>query len=159
MKQLLLLRHAETESAPPGSKDFDRALTERGRREAAEAATVIAAAQLSIDAMLVSPARRTRETAMLVAGGLGLELEQDLVAQLYLAAPEELLRVLSTRAGGSSVVLLVGHNPGISELACHLSGDQQLPSLRTSGLCRLTWPRLNWDELGTVPASAGAILR
>jgi phosphohistidine phosphatase len=159
VKQLLLLRHAEAESAPPGSKDHDRALTEHGRREAAAAALVIAAVPLHIDLILVSPARRTRETAALVATRLGLELEKTVVNELYLASPDDVLQVLSTRAGTSSVVLLVGHNPGLTELACQLSGDLQLPSLRTAGLCRLTWSQAGWDAVGTVPVSTCAILR
>ena len=159
MKQLLLLRHAEAESAPAGSSDNDRALTERGRREALSAANAIAAAGLEIDEALVSPAQRTRETAGIVARTLNLAIPITHVATLYLAAPDVILQALQSCRAHSRTVLLIAHNPGLSELLHELAGGTQAIVLRTAGLCHLTLPQQSWKESGTVSASACEILR
>ena len=74
MKRLLLLRHAAAEPADAGTEDIDRPLSPRGRGEALEVADRIARAGLRCDALLVSPALRTRETATIVAAELDLPL-------------------------------------------------------------------------------------
>jgi phosphohistidine phosphatase len=160
VKQLLLLRHAEAEPAAAGILDFDRALSERGRREAEEAAEVISAAQLSIDECLVSPARRTRETVAIVTGKLGLtEVPTELMPTLYLAGPDAMREALYGARGSSHTLLVVGHNPGISELASQLCGDTPGVTLRTGGVCQLTFSTDDWAELAAQPAVACIIMR
>ena len=159
MKQLLLLRHAEAEPAPAGSSDNDRALTDRGRREAVSAANAIAAAGLTIDEALASPAQRTRETASIVARRLNLTLPITHVATLYLAAPQVILQALQSCRAQSRTVLLIAHNPGLSDLVHELAGGTQAMVLRTAGLCHLTLPQQSWEQTGTVSASACEILR
>jgi phosphohistidine phosphatase len=159
VKQLLLLRHAEAKPAPSGASDSDRALTEHGRRQALGAAAAIAAAGLKVDEALVSPAQRTRETASIVIRGLGLGIPITHIAALYLAAPEVMLRALQACRAQTHTVLLIAHNPGLSELAQELAGDTQAIVLRTAGLCHLTLPQQSWEEIGTVPASACEVLR
>jgi phosphohistidine phosphatase len=159
VKQLLLLRHAEAESAAAGTLDFDRALSARGRGEAEEAAEVISASHLSIDECLVSPARRSRETIAVITGRLGLNVPTELVPTLYLAAPDALNEALHGARATSNTVLVVGHNPGISELASQLCGDAPGLTLRTAGLCQLTFATDSWDELPDERASRWAVLR
>jgi phosphohistidine phosphatase len=159
VKQLLLLRHAEAQPASPHIKDFDRILTERGRQEAAQAADALAAARLTIDEILVSPSRRTRETADSVMHRLGLRMPARAVAELYLAAPGVMLETLEGCQVTSSTVLLIAHNPGISELARQLGGGSGGLSLRTAGLCHLSLAQDRWDDIGSERASAWQLLR
>lgn len=159
MKQLLLLRHAEAEAAPPGAKDFDRTLTERGRLEAAEAAAAIAAASITIDEILLSPSRRTRETADVVMHRLGLQTQARIIAPLYLAAADTMLETVRDCRHSSGTVLLIAHNPGISELAHLLSGGAEEVGLRTAGLCLLVFPVDSWENVDAERASSSALLR
>jgi phosphohistidine phosphatase len=159
MRQLILLRHAEAEPARPGAGDIDRALTDRGRLEALTAAEVIATVQLHIDEVLASPALRTRETADLVAGRLNLAAPVNQVAALYLGAPNALLLALQNCRPTTQTLLMIGHNPGISELAHRLARAAQGVALRTAGVCRLTWPHDSWDRVGTAEAGAFELLR
>jgi phosphohistidine phosphatase len=159
LKQVLLLRHAEAQAGSPGTKDFDRVLTERGRQQAAEAAPALAAAHLTIDEILISPSRRTRETADILIRGLALTLPARAVAELYLAAPAVMLEVLEHCRATSSTVLLIGHNPGISELAAQLNGESEGIALRTAGLCQLSFAQQRWDDIGAQRASSWKLLR
>jgi phosphohistidine phosphatase len=153
MKHLLLLRHAEAEAAPPGASDIDRTLTERGRLEAMDAAQCIAQAGVSIDAILVSPSRRTRETAAIVAAQLNLSVPVDHEPVLYLGAPDALRRSLNGCRARAQSVLLVAHNPGISELAHELTGGALNVALKTAGLCHMTFMQSTWSGLESADTS------
>jgi phosphohistidine phosphatase len=159
MRQLILLRHAEAEPARPGAGDIDRPLTDRGRQEALAAAEAIATVQLHIDEVLASPALRTRETADLVAGRLNLAVPVNHVAALYLGAPNALLLALQNCRPAAQTLLMIGHNPGISEFAHRLAHAAEGVALRTAGVCRLTWPHDSWDRVATTDASAFEVLR
>jgi phosphohistidine phosphatase SixA len=159
MRQLLLLRHAEAEPAAPGGADALRPLTEHGRDEAAQAADCLGSAGLRIDALLVSGARRTEETAAIVVGRLGLRVPVERQTALYLAAPWGLLQALCRCDDRLRTVLLIGHNPGISEFARQLIDGDETVSLRTAGLCQIVLPSIPWRELGPAMARTFAILR
>jgi phosphohistidine phosphatase len=141
MMRLVLLRHAAAEAARPGLPDIDRALTPRGRDEALDAARCIAAARLRIDCLLVSPALRARETATLVAGELDISEPAHIESALYPGKPDELLQSLRLCAPGIGTVLMIGHNPGLSELAQRLHRGQPPIELRTAGLCCIEFDR------------------
>lgn len=113
MRTLILLRHAKAVRAHEAPDDRSRALTGRGRREAAEAGASMVAAGLKPTLALVSAAARTRETA---AYGLAdLKLEQRFEDALYHAAPEGIWDAFAS--SDAERVVVVGHNPGIGELA------------------------------------------
>jgi len=152
MKHLLLLRHAEAEAAAAGAPDADRPLTERGRLEAMEAAQCIARSALKIDSILASTARRARETADIVVARLSLSVPIDHEVGLYLAAPDTLLRAINGCPERTQTLLLVAHNPGISELAHQLATGLPASALRTGGLCHLTFQQSVWSDLGTPAA-------
>jgi phosphohistidine phosphatase len=117
MKRLILLRHAKTEPRAESGEDFDRALTDAGRRAAAAAGEALARAGLIAEVALVSAAVRTRQTFELVAPSLPdirLEARRD----LYEASSATLRQAAESADAGT--VLLVGHNPGIGALAREL---------------------------------------
>jgi phosphohistidine phosphatase len=156
---LLLLRHAEAEAAEPGLADMDRPLSARGRTEALDAADCMAAAQLRIDAMLVSTALRARETAIIVAAELDLADEFHYEPALYLGEPDALLLPLRRCAADAQTVLMVGHNPGLSALAQRFMGGKQRIELRPAGLCRVQFEHDSWRQLRPEAAVACAVLR
>jgi phosphohistidine phosphatase len=159
MKQLILLRHAEAEPAQPGTSDVDRALTQRGRLEAVTAAQAIAAAGLTIDEVLISPAQRARETASVVTATLQLQLPLNPVPALYLAAPHAILVTIQRCRPAAQALLLIAHNPGISELIPVLARDAQGIVLQTAGVLHLTLAQDSWDQSGRTDAGAFEVLR
>jgi phosphohistidine phosphatase len=160
MKRLLLLRHANAEPAVAGTEDIDRHLSPRGRAEALDAADRIARAGLRCDALLVSPALRTRETATIVAAELDLPLRLTIEPDLYPGDPATLLRSLRRCLASYATVLIVGHNPGISELAQRFKQSPPPLELQTAGLCLISFPAdAHWGELRPALAADFALLR
>ncbi len=116
MRTLILMRHAKAVRADEADSDEARGLTGRGRRDAAAAGTMIAAAGLNPALALVSTAERTRETAASAFAGLGLEMRFE--DALYHASPEGIWDAFS--ASDAERVVIVGHNPGMGDLVSKL---------------------------------------
>ncbi|MGA2023408.1 MAG: histidine phosphatase family protein [Steroidobacteraceae bacterium] len=160
MKRLALLRHAEAEAARAGLPDVKRALTARGRTEALDAAQCVAIAGLRIDALLVSPAVRTRETALIVAAELDLSDELRFEAALYLGSLEALWLPLRGCQESLGTVLMVGHNPALSALARQLHRGGGNLELRTAGLCSIEFDQdVTWKDLRPECATVFTMLR
>ena len=117
MRELILLRHAKAVSADSVSDDRTRGLTDRGRREAKAAGAALKAAGIAWDAARVSSSARTRETAALALGDSPAPAPVYLDT-LYLAEPETIWAV--AQSTGADRVLVIGHNPGLHELAMDL---------------------------------------
>jgi phosphohistidine phosphatase len=131
--RLTILRHGHaTETAPGGGRDFDRPLSPRGHDEALRAGRQIAAEVGPPDLALVSPALRTRQTAEAL-DGVGLAPRaREYPDELYLATLPTLLERLRAARGTVAHLLLVGHNPGLSELVAALRGDETHAGLGTA---------------------------
>ncbi len=121
MRQLLLLRHAKASAAEAGHADRDRPLSPVGWRAAAALRRAVAELGLIPDLVLVSTARRTMETLEALEPWDDTPLIEPL-DQLYLATQAQLLAALNGVAETVRSVLLVGHNPGLAELATALAG-------------------------------------
>jgi len=132
------MRHAAAVPAALGRSDFDRALSGAGRAAAAQAARRLAAAGIALERVLYSPARRTRETAMIVAREL--ELDSAVLAavpELYSASPPTIREAITRHHGAASVLMVIGHNPGISDFGRELGGGPSRDQLPTAGFWRL----------------------
>ena len=121
MKTLWLLRHAKASVGGDGLADRDRPLSARGRDAAARIGRHLAEREVCPDLVLCSPSLRTRETIELVASQLGAELEIDYQDELYLASERDLRQRVEQLPDGVASVMLVGHNPGMAELAQDLA--------------------------------------
>lgn len=122
MRELILLRHAHAEPAAPGQDDFDRPLSRQGQAEAEAAGNWLRQHSLVPDRVVTSPARRTRETLEQVLEIIGyVEQRQD--PRIYDATPGTLIQ-LADELREFPRVLLVGHNPGLEQLAALLSSGQ-----------------------------------
>jgi phosphohistidine phosphatase len=158
MRRLLLLRHAKTETDAPSGHDHDRRLDDRGRRDAAEIGGWIGRHPPFPDRVLVSPAVRARQTwefAWEAMEGPVRQPQVELVPELYGADPKKLLRTIRMASvSDPKRLMLVGHNPGMHELALTLTGsgdaaarkalDHNLP---TSGLAIFDFATDDWNEV------------
>ena len=126
MPQLLLLRHAKSSWDEKELPDRDRPLAPRGRRAAGTIRQAMHSLGLTPDLVLVSPARRTMQTAEALEPWDETPLT-DPVEALYLATASQMLAVLREVAGTVRSVLVIGHNPGMHELALALVGAGAMP--------------------------------
>lgn len=122
MRELILLRHAHAESAAPGQDDIDRPLSRQGQAEAELAGRWLKTENLVPDLVLCSPARRTRETLEQVLQVIGYA-DQRQEQRIYEATPGALIQVADEHREVGRV-LLVGHNPGLEQVAALLSSGQ-----------------------------------
>jgi phosphohistidine phosphatase len=157
-RTLLLLRHGHAEP-DDGSPDRARHIDKRGRGESEAAGRF--ASEWPPRLALVSETVRTRETFELFCQGLGQEVEVQYLEELYRAADDQLQRVLATVPPPDvSSVLLVGHDPVISDLSHQLlaagktavdAGRLTADGMRTGMVAVFTWTG-GWD-----PATAEEI--
>jgi len=129
MKILTLLRHAKSGWDDPVARDFDRPLNQRGRRAAATVGRALRDEGARFDAVIASPAVRVVETLREVADGYGGALEPRHEADLYLASPSVLLEHVQRADDRAERLLVVGHNPGLEQLALLLAGSDRSGAL------------------------------
>ena len=147
-RQLVLLRHAKSSWKQPRLSDFDRPLNQRGRRDAPAMAERMRRRGLRPDLVLASAAVRASQTAVAMAEGLGLP-PQALVTDesLYLADRERLLRRILALDDDLHCVVLVAHNPGLTELVREL-GLPALDNLPTCGYAEFAFEVESWGLAG-----------
>lgn len=120
MNMLHLLRHAKS-SAQEDVEDSERPLSRRGRDAARQVGKHLPAKVGAVDLVLCSSARRTRETLDLVVAEFSPRPQSLIEDELYLASRERLLDRLRRLEVPDANVLLIGHNPGLHELAVDLA--------------------------------------
>ncbi len=148
-KRIYLLRHAKSSWDDPALPDHDRPLAPRGRKAAARMAAHLGGSDVRPALVLCSSARRARETVERMRSGLsGASIEIE--SGLYEADARSLLERLRTVPPDVGSVMLVGHNPGLQELASALAGagdrgrlDEKFP---TAALASLRYDG-SWAEL------------
>lgn len=153
MRRLLLLRHAKTERPVSGERDRDRELTARGRADAPVIGAYMAQHRLVPDLALVSPVTRAEETWILIAEAFKKTPRAVKDERIYNATTETLVQIISA-AGDARTLLVVGHNPGLHDLAVQLiaSGDVETrerveEKLPTCGLVVLDFTFDDWSSL------------
>src|SRR5215471_865173 len=120
MKMLHLLRHAKS-SAKEDVEDHERPLSRRGRAAARQVGEHLPAKLGAVDLVLCSSARRTRETLDLVVTEFSPRPRCKIEDGLYLAGRERLIERLRRLDPQDANVLVIGHNPGLHELAIGLA--------------------------------------
>ncbi|MBX6426884.1 MAG: histidine phosphatase family protein [Variibacter sp.] len=154
MRRLLLLRHAKSDWAVGGQRDIDRVLAERGRTAAPVMGHYLARHALRPDKIVVSSARRARETCDLIVPAFDRPPPVAVEARVYEAPAKALLEVVRETPPEVHTLLMIGHNPGIQELASLLmaTGDiharqSLLEKFPTAALAVLDFPVDHWSEV------------
>jgi phosphohistidine phosphatase len=122
MDRLILLRHGKAEAGAASGRDFDRPLTERGRRDAVIVAQALDQAGVRPDLVLVSPAARAAQTWEAMAEVFP-QARVEQAPALYEITSDAILALARGEAGDARTVMVVGHNPGLGQLAAWLSQD------------------------------------
>ena len=155
MKRLTLVRHAKSSHKDPGLGDFDRPLGARGRRDAPRMGKRMARADARPDLIVSSPAVRAARTAEAIAGPLGVPASRIVYErELYLADTAQMLEVVRALDDAASHVVLVGHNPGITDFANALA-EADIENVPTCGVVRLELDVERWSEVAFGGAALG----
>ncbi|MEC8338847.1 MAG: histidine phosphatase family protein [Planctomycetota bacterium] len=145
MKTILLLRHAKSSWKDAGQTDHARPLNKRGLRDAPRMGRLIAEQNLAPDLIVSSSAVRAMQSAKAVAEAIDdftPLVEED---ELYLASPRAYIDTARYLEESFQRILLVGHNPGISELLNALTGcDTVMP---TAALAQIELSINQWRQL------------
>lgn len=120
MKTLALLRHGKSSWDDPDVRDFDRPLKRRGKDASKLMGAEMRRRGLQFDLVLASPARRIVETIVHLDEGYGDRLQPRLEENIYDASSGRLLKILRQIGDDTERVLLIGHNPGLQDLAVTL---------------------------------------
>ena len=158
MRRLMLLRHAKTENDAPSGRDQDRRLDDRGRSDAAAIGGWIGRHPPFPDLVLVSHAIRAHQTweiAWEAMKDLVRQPRVELLPELYGADPSQLLQTIrDASVADPRRLMLVGHNPGMHELAIALAGGgdaagrkELAGNLPTSGLAVFDFEIDDWGDV------------
>ena len=152
MRRLFLIRHAKAEPSV-GRDDYERRLTDRGRADARRVAAALAARKMLPDVLVHSGAARAKETAEIFAAEWPRSVELKRRPGFTTPANQLLAR---TRAlsNAHARVGLVGHNPGLGELASALTGSGAEPEMRrlaakypTGAVAVLDFSVRRWEDV------------
>jgi phosphohistidine phosphatase len=155
MLTLWLLRHAKSDWGNHALSDFDRPLSRRGEAAAPRMGHYLAKAAPNPDLVLCSAANRTRQTWNLIAPCLPTPPPLEVIETLYLADVDTLLKQIHATPPACTTLLIVGHNPGLQDLALGLCRTSQTDPLRravahkfpTCALVRVTFQKRTWAKV------------
>jgi phosphohistidine phosphatase len=154
MRRLMLLRHAKAEPAGSGMRDFDRALAPAGRAAAPRIGAYMAGRALVPDLTVCSPAKRARETWDLAAGAFRDHPPTREDRRVYEQDADGLLDLVRQTPANIQVLLLVGHNPSLADLADlavatgdPLARERLAEKMPTGALAVIDFPLDDWSKL------------
>lgn len=152
MKQLIIFRHGKAEQDTMAKDDYDRILTERGRRNASEMGVFVFKKSGTPELIISSAAKRAHETALLAAKGLEYPQENIQTDQsLYFAPARWIMNVISKLPNDINSCVFVGHNPGVTDLINMLGVN--LDNLPTASTACFEFNVDSWSEISIEQAN------
>ncbi|HTN18096.1 MAG TPA: histidine phosphatase family protein [Chitinophagaceae bacterium] len=145
-KILIVMRHAKTETQQTGQKDYDRNLLDRGRNDAALVAARLLSAGFKPDLILTSSANRTEQTTAMVKKVAQWEhIDTTSLQKLYHADATTIEDTISSVDDSIATLMIVGHNPGISEFAYHCAPKSIISEMPTSAIAVFSIEADSWQ--------------
>jgi phosphohistidine phosphatase len=148
MKTVYLFRHGDSEESGL-ELDYCRKLTEEGRLRTAEMSDHLKSAGIRTGLIITSEAVRAKSTACIAAEGLGYP-ESDIVSEdiLYSSKkPEDVMAILRNTPDKISSVMLVGHNPLLSDFALYISSRPVEINMKKSSVIKIIFNTQDWDSI------------
>lgn len=156
MKTLFLVRHAKSSWAAPALPDKSRPLSARGERAAPKMGKRLAKRDVKPDLILSSSARRALTTAEIIAKKLNYKRKHIVVDdRLYGGAADTLLEVIHELSDKLDRVMLIGHNPELTELAHRLAS--KITHMPTCAVAEFGFDAKSWSNIGEVKATKVAL--
>jgi phosphohistidine phosphatase len=147
MKQLYLVRHAKSSWKNPELADMERPLNKRGKRDAPFMGKRLSRHNVQPDLIISSPAKRALSTAKSIAQEIGYPRKRIVANEsVYMASVQTLLKTIQDIDESHSRAILLGHNPGLTELAVRLS-QHQVDNIPTCGIFCIDFNVDSWKEV------------
>jgi len=145
-KTLFLVRHAKSSRDDTALPDRGRPLADRGKHDVTEMGKRLAEREVKPDLIMSSPAVRALATAEVIATSLGCK-RKDIVVndRLYAGKADDLLDLIQALGDEFEYVMLVGHNPELTELAHQLSSE--ITDMPTCAIAEFTFDA-KWPDFG-----------
>lgn len=154
MKHLLLMRHAKSSWSEQGMDDFDRPLNERGHMTGDEMSIYLAKCYPLPDQIICSNAQRTRETLGHLLKAYRHPMTVALSRAIYEASYASIMQLIHDVDETVQTLMVVGHNPGIEEMAFALCRDGEAKAFErlnskypTAACAHLTIDVAKWSDL------------
>ncbi len=126
-RELILMRHGKSDWSKPLS-DYVRPIKKRGYLEAAKVGAWLKGQDMVPHLIISSPAQRAKETAETVADSMGYDAANIIwYESVYMADVSELLDAIATTPDECSLLMVVGHNPGLEDLLFYLTKEVDIP--------------------------------
>ena len=153
MKRLTLVRHAKSSWTEVGRSDHNRILSHRGEHDAPQMGERLVTRKVCPSLIITSSAIRARRTASLIAEALKYPAEfLQIEKELYLASPETILKLVCGQEDNLPELMLIGHNPGMTELVNQLLPSMGVRSLHTSEVVAIDFATKKWSKIADVDA-------
>jgi phosphohistidine phosphatase len=150
MKVLSIVRHAKAERPESYANDFARPLAPRGHKDAARLGTFLGGLEPPVDCILSSPAARAAQTADHIATALSFGKPVGWESGIYLASADALLDILRRGPEEAEHLVIIGHNPGLEELAaglCSGAPDNSVMTLVTATVANFELDIARWSQI------------
>jgi phosphohistidine phosphatase len=146
MKILILVRHAKSSWKDISLDDFDRPLNKRGKRDAPLIGKLLAGKKLLPDLIISSPANRASSTAKIISKKVNYPNEKIIWNEnLYEASANEILKIINVVDEMNNVLLLVAHNPGLTNFSNYLANNV-VSNIPTCGVVAISLGK-KWKEI------------
>ena len=150
MKTIYLVRHAKSDWDDPSIRDFDRPLNKRGKNNAPSMGKLLKQQGIIPELVITSTAMRAKTTAELVTAEIGIKPDKMVYEkELYLASAQEIFLLIKETPPEYNSVMIVAHNPGITELLNRLTGGNNfVANIPTCGVAELQFEG-EWNKLAS----------
>ena len=145
MKRLILVRHAKSNLNQPLVSDHERILNQSGKNEAKLIGQYLYQTHYTISHIISSSAIRTLQTAKIISKEIKFEDSIETQSLIYNSAAEKILNLIHNINNKFECVMLVGHNPTITELANHIS-NIKIDNIQTSGTIIIDF-ECQWNQI------------
>lgn len=158
-KEIILVRHGKAADHTTYKRDIDRVLTERGVSDAYKMGEKLIEEGITPDLILTSPAARANHTALIISRVMKLKEEKlKFVNRLYHCSADTFLDEIYALPEEIKSVMMVAHNPGVTDLAYELTrgGTSFLP---TTGVAIIKFKGVKWEDIGSAKANDYLIIK
>ena len=145
MKKLIVVRHSKSSWKDSSLLDFDRPLNKRGNKDGKKMSKLLKKYISSVDLLISSSSERTRLTSSYFQKEIKFK-NSIFSKRLYHASSQEIIKTLNEIESGVNSVLLIGHNPGLTDFI-NKKTDINIFNLPTTGVVIIKFPIKSWLEL------------
>lgn len=147
LKKVFFIRHAKAGWASTTHRDYDRPLSEQGERDAKKMGNKLKALGEFPEVIIASTARRTTQTACLLAQELGFEKNKiELQERIYHCTPFMLEQIVSELDSQVNTAFIIAHNPGITHFVNEIVDRFRIDDMPPCGVVGVRWQASDWTD-------------